>query len=194
MEMPMEPSIEINDDLIVKWEPKVQKLASSVFVLDMDRDDIAQELRIAILKAAKGFNPDVGTTFHTYLHTTMMNTLRTLIVRAQRKHVDTQSIEDMLEVGIDDVPSNKIQQALGTMDDTFDDVEMMELIQDSNLTKKEEHFVVLRLEGLTMEEITEDLHESAYTIRAALREKVNALFEGEDSYEYGKEGESYRRI
>ena len=192
--MPMEPSIEINDDLIVKWEPKVQKLASSVFVLDMDRDDIAQELRIAILKAAKGFNPDVGTTFHTYLHTTMMNTLRTLIVRAQRKHVDTQSIEDMLEVGIDDVPSNKIQQALGTMDDTFDDVEMMELIQDSNLTKKEEHFVVLRLEGLTMEEITEDLHESAYTIRAALREKVNALFEGEDSYEYGKEGESYRRI
>ena len=190
----MEPSIEINDDLIVKWEPKVQKLASSVFVLDMDRDDIAQELRIAILKAAKGFNPDVGTTFHTYLHTTMMNTLRTLIVRAQRKHVDTQSIEDMLEVGIDDVPSNKIQQALGTMDDTFDDVEMMELIQDSNLTKKEEHFVVLRLEGLTMEEITEDLHESAYTIRAGLRGKVNALFEGEDSYEYGKKGEGHRRI
>mgnify|MGYP003671784345 CR=1 FL=1 len=58
----MEPSIEINDDLIVKWEPKVQKLASSVFVLDMDRDDIAQELRISILKAAKGFNPQLGTT------------------------------------------------------------------------------------------------------------------------------------
>ena len=53
---------------------------------------------------------------------------------------------------------------------------------------------MLRLEGLTMEEITEDLHESAYTIRAGLREKVNALFEGEDSYEYGEEGESYRRI
>jgi RNA polymerase sigma factor (sigma-70 family) len=194
MEIPMEPSIEINDDLIVKWEPKVQKLASSVFVLDMDRDDIAQELRISILKAAKGFNPQLGTTFHTYLHTTMMNTLRTLIVRAQRKHVDMQSIEDMLEVGIDDVPSNKIQKALGTTDDTFDDVEMMELIQDSNLTEKEEQFVVLRLEGLTMEEITEDLHESAYTIRAGLRGKVNALFEGEDSYEYGKKGEGHRRI
>ena len=48
----MEEKIEINDDLIVQWEPKVQKLASSVYVLDMDRDDIAQELRISILKAA----------------------------------------------------------------------------------------------------------------------------------------------
>ena len=194
MEKPMEPPLEINDDLIIKWEPKVQKIASSVFVLGMDRDDIAQELRIAILKAAKGFNPNVGTTFHTYLHTTMMNTLRTLIVRAQRKHIDMQSIEDLLEVGIDDVPSNKIQQALGTTDDTFDHVEMMELIQDSNLTHKEEQFVVLRLEGLTMEEITEDLHESAYTIRAGLRAKVNALFEGEVSYEYGKAGERYRGV
>ena len=190
----MEPSVEINDDLIMKWEPKVQKLASSVFVLDMDRDDIAQELRIAILKAAKGFNPLVGTSFHTYLHTTMMNTLRTLIVKAQRKHIEVQSMDELLEGGIDEVPSNKVQQALGTTDDTFDHVEMMELIQDSNLTEKEEQFVVLRLEGLTMEEITEDLHESAYTIRAGLREKVNALFEGEDSYEYGEEGESYRRI
>ena len=51
----MESQIEINDALITKWEPKVQKIASSAFVLDMDRDDIAQELRIAILKAAKGF-------------------------------------------------------------------------------------------------------------------------------------------
>ena len=190
----MESAIEINDDLILKWEPKVQKIASSAFVLDMDRDDIAQELRIAILKAAKGFNPDVGTTFHTYLHTTMLNTLRTLIVRAQRKHLDTHSIEDLLEVGIDDMPSNKVQQALGTIDDSFEHVEMMELIQDSNLTMKEEQFVVLRLEGLTMEEITEDLHESAYTIRAGLRVKVNALFEGEDSYEHGKKGEKYRRL
>ena len=44
------------------------------------------------------------------------------------------------------------------------------------------------------EEITEDLHESAYTIRAGLRVKVNALFEGEDSYEHGKEGEKYRGL
>ena len=53
---------------------------------------------------------------------------------------------------------------------------------------------MLRLEGLTMEEISEDLHESAYTIRAGLREKVNALFEGENRNEYGETGEIYRRL
>lgn len=93
----MESQIEINDALITKWEPKVQKIASSAFVLDMDRDDIAQELRIAILKAAKGFDPSLGNSFHTYLHTTMMNTLRTLIVKAQRKHIEVQSMEELLE-------------------------------------------------------------------------------------------------
>ena len=190
----MEPSVEINDDLIMKWEPKVQKLASSVFVLDMDRDDIAQELRISILKAAKGFNPQVGTSFHTYLHTTMMNTLRTLIVKAQRKHIEVQSMDELLEGGIDEVPSNKVQQALGLQDDSFDFIEAMELIRNSELTSKEEHFILLRLEGLTMEEITEDLHESAYTIRAGLRDKVSTLFEGEEIDEYGEKGEVYRRI
>ena len=191
----MESEIEINDDLIIKWEPKVQKLASSVFVVDMDRDDIAQELRIAILKAAKGFDPSLGTSFHTYLHTTMMNTLRTLIVRAQRKHIETQSMDELLDPSMGwETPSNKIQQALGVDDDSFDYFETLELINNSHITSKEEQFILLRLEGLTMEEITEDLHESAYTIRAGLREKVKALFEGEVIYDYGKTGESDRRF
>jgi len=187
----METEIEINDDLIIKWEPKVQKLASSVFVLDMDRDDIAQELRISILKAAKGFDSSLGTSFHTYLHTTMINTLRTLIVKAQRKHIDMQSIDDLLDT---EVPSSKVQQALGVADDSFEELEVLELLRNSKLTFKEEQFIILRLEGLTMEEITEDLHESAYSIRLALREKVQALFEGEELYDYGKTGESDRRL
>lgn len=191
----METKIEINDALIMQWEPKVQKLASSVFVLDMDRDDIAQELRIAILKAAKGFDSSLGTSFHTYLHTTMLNTLRTLIVRAQRKHIETQSMEELLDPSVGwEIPSSKIQQALGVEDDSFDYFETLELINNSHMTSKEEQFILLRLEGLTMEEITEDLHESAYTIRAGLREKVRALFEGEKTYDNGETGESDRRL
>ena len=124
----------------------------------------------------------------------MMNTLRTLIVKAQRKHVDTQSIDELLIGGVDEIPSSKMQQALQLEDDNFEQIEAMELIRNSNLSFKEEQFIILRLEGLTMEEITEDLHESAYSIRSGLREKVNALFEGEDSYEYGEAGEEYRRL
>ena len=137
----MESQIEINDALITKWEPKVQKIASSAFVLDMDRDDIAQELRIAILKAAKGFDPLLGNSFHTYLHTTMMNTLRTLIVKAQRKHIEVQSMEELLEGGLDDIPSNKVQQALGLQDDSFD----FEGKSTKNLMKKISGF----LEGIS---------------------------------------------
>ena len=191
----MESQIEINDALITKWEPKVQKIASSAFVLDMDRDDIAQELRISILKAAKGYDSSLGNSFHTYLHTTMMNTLRTLIVKAQRKHIETQSMEELLDPAYTELPSNKIQQALGIEDDSFEYFETLELIENSHLSPKEEQFILLRLEGLTMEEITEDLHESAYTIRAGLRDKVQALFnKGEEVNDYGKEGEVYRRI
>ena len=136
MEEDMETDIIINDELIIQWEPKVQKIASSVFVVDMDRDDIAQELRIAILKAAKGFDSSLGTSFHTYLHTTMMNTLRTLIVKAQRKHIETQSIDELLDGGDERIPSNKIQQALQLDEDSFEHIEAMELIRNSNLTFK----------------------------------------------------------
>ena len=45
----------IDEELMNQWEPKVQKIASNTFVVGLDRDDIAQELRIALIKAAQGF-------------------------------------------------------------------------------------------------------------------------------------------
>ena len=76
--------MEINDDLVLKWEPKIQKMVSNVFVVGMERDDIAQELRISLLKSAKAYDESRGVSFHTYLHTAMVNTLRTLITKAKR--------------------------------------------------------------------------------------------------------------
>ena len=77
--------MEINDDLIIQWEPKVQKMASSASIVGMDRDDVAQELRLVIYKAAKKFDPGKNVSFHTYLHTSMVNTIRTLITKAQSR-------------------------------------------------------------------------------------------------------------
>lgn len=68
--------MQINDDLIIKWEPKIQKMVSGVFVVGMEKDDIAQELRIATIKAAKAYDKERGVIFHTYLHTTMVNTIK----------------------------------------------------------------------------------------------------------------------
>ena len=77
--------IEINDDLIRQWEPKIQKMVSNSFVIGLDREDIAQELRISLLKAAKAYDESRGVIFHTYLHTSLVNTIRTLISKAQRQ-------------------------------------------------------------------------------------------------------------
>ena len=50
--------MEINDDLIRQWEPKVQKMASKTSIVGMEQEDIAQELRLVICKAAKKYSPD----------------------------------------------------------------------------------------------------------------------------------------
>ena len=166
--------MEINDGLIKQWEPKIQKLLANTFVVGMDRDDIAQELRIAIIKAAKGFDEDRGVIFHTYLHTSMVNTLRTLITRGQRQQIDL-SLETT--VTDDEIIPAYILKALEDPVNTFEEIEFNDLLSAFDITPSERSFIVLRLEGLTMDEISDDLETSAYKLRATLREKLGELFE-----------------
>ena len=58
--------MEIDNALIQQWEPKINRMLQTTSIRGMGRDDIAQELRIAILKAAKGFDPNRKVSFHTY--------------------------------------------------------------------------------------------------------------------------------
>ena len=55
---------------------------------------------------------------------------------------------------------------------TMDDMEFEVLLDSANLNQLEKDFLRLRVEGLTMEEITEDLGDSAYKIRQNLQDKV----------------------
>ena len=50
-------------------------------------------------------------------------------------------------------------------------IETNSLIESNLLSTNEKLFLKLKLEGLTMEEITEDLGESAYKVRQSLRDK-----------------------
>ena len=135
----------------------------------MDHDDLQQELRIAIVKAAKGFNEDKGILFHTYLHTAMVNILRTLISKAQ-KRVITESL-DVINAETEMV-SAKILNALEDPMNIEETVEIQSILNDANLTSQESNFVVLRLEGLTMEEISTELNDSAYKLRQSLQTKL----------------------
>ena len=162
----------INDELVIQWEPKIQKMVSNVFVLGMDRDDIAQELRIALIKAARGFDENRGVIFHTYLHTTLVNTIRSLITRVS-KHSNVRSLaatyKDTNLTALD------ILEALKDPSNDIEDIDIYEYIYSANLTDSEQVFLKLRYDGLTMEEISEDLGESSYKVRQTLREKISLL-------------------
>ena len=184
--------MEINDELILKWEPKIQRIASNTFIIGMDKDDIAQELRIALLKAAKAFDVNRGIIFHTYLHTTMINTIRTLMNKAQEEYTTIVLVKQANEKLIEELKKRREKVFLESIDITFDEDdfipwEITEALQDpidyykdsefdswlnsKDLKPNERLFLTLKLEGLTMEEITEDLGESAYKIRQLLRKK-----------------------
>ena len=45
--------MKIDNDLILQWEPKINKMLSNIYIQGYDRDDLAQELRMIVLKAAK---------------------------------------------------------------------------------------------------------------------------------------------
>jgi RNA polymerase sigma factor (sigma-70 family) len=163
--------MDINNELIEQWEPKINKMLQNTFVIGMDKEDIAQELRIAIIKAAHGFNEDKGILFHTYLHTAMVNTIRTLIYKAERRIV-ASSLESKYD------GDNSFDYAELIADEhntTMEDAEFEILLASVKLNDREKTFLKLRIEGLTMEEITEDLGDSAYKIRHALQDKVKFL-------------------
>ena len=161
-------SIEINDKLILQWEPKIQRLLANTFVRGLDKEDLEQELRIAIVKAARGFNSDKGVIFHTYLHTAMVNTLRTLISKAQRTVV-TFSLDESLDNennGIGELPLAMSKALQVFMEDEDYDLDF------NQFTKDEQKFLELRLEGFTMEEISQEVGESSYKLRHTIQQKV----------------------
>ena len=165
--------MDINDELIQQWEPKVQRMASNVYIVGLDREDLTQELRLAIVKAAKGFEEDRGVLFHTYLHTSMTNTIRTLMSKHQKLNPPTESLDDVFsEFSTLPMQSTEILEALTDPVDFTTDIEFKEFLQECELDELENAFITLRLEGLTMDEITEDLGESAYKIRQTTRDKL----------------------
>ena len=166
--------MDINNELILQWEPKIQKMVSTVFVVGMDREDIAQELRIVLMRTAKAFDPERGVLFHTYLHTALLNTIRTLISRAQKQ---LKLVPQSLDILYEDtgLQSTDIIEALTDPTDHESRIDFDDWLDTQEFDKNEYLFLELRLEGLTMEEITEDLGESSYKVRQSLREKFIVL-------------------
>jgi RNA polymerase sigma factor (sigma-70 family) len=165
--------MDINNKLIEQWEPKINRMLQTTSIRGMDREDIAQELRIAILKAAKGFDPSRKVSFHTYLHTTMINTIRTLITKAQRRP-EPQSLDAYLSSFSHETeyyPSSA-EKALSVTIDMDSELVLKSSLEHFGFSHTEKSFLALRMENLTMDEISNTLQESAYKIRTQIRQRL----------------------
>jgi RNA polymerase sigma factor (sigma-70 family) len=175
--------MEINNELVLQWEPKIQKMVSNTFIVGMDNEDVAQELRISLIKAAKKFNKDKGVLFHTYLHTSLVNAIRTLISKAQRRPI-SRSLDESFG-NFEGKTSSTILHALISSTDDVEEMEATLWLETQDLSNKEKYFVDLKLKGLTMDEITIKLRdngvsESSYKVRQGIRDKVNQTFLDEE--------------
>jgi RNA polymerase sigma factor (sigma-70 family) len=165
----------INDELIEQWEPQVHKIARTMSIIGMDYDDIVQELRMGVMKAAKGYKEESGVIFHTYLYKTLMNTASTLITRASKKHKAMPTVP---------------------MPDGFDqkggegeakDLEILDTLDNLDLSCMEREFIQLRMEGFSMKELGEKLGvKGVYRLNKQIKQKVKD--------QLGKKRETYIRL
>jgi len=174
--------LRINDDLIKQWEPKINRMISTYTIKGLHRDDLAQELRICILKAAKKFDPDRNVTFHTYLHTTMVNTIRTLAAKSKRNinneasYLGQTFVTDTMSD--ESSPQNLSQEMLlKEPKDWINLVEINDLLRSLQLTKPELAFISLRQSGHSLKEIHLEFEKTfPNNSLASVREHVKQKF------------------
>ena len=158
-----EVQMNIDNDLIKQWEPQVHKVARNVSIIGMDYADIVQELRIGVMKAAKGYREDSGVIFHTYLYKTLMNTASTLITKAA-KHHRAMPVVDMAE---------DIELRLKDNIDNTLDIETVDMLQNFELSSIEKQFIQLRMQGYSMKELGEHLDiKGVYRLNKQIKQKV----------------------
>ena len=147
----------------------MQKMASKTSIVGMEQEDIAQELRLVICKAAKKYSPDRNASFHTYLHTSMVNTIRTLITKAQAR-LKRQPVF----IQIPDDGSNQTFEELAAVEDPgFNTVAFVEELKQLNLTPTEQKYIEAKLNKYNNREIYFKLGGiSPHKIRAQVKDKL----------------------
>ena len=179
--------MEINDDLILQWEPKINKMLSNIYIQGYDRDDLAQELRLIVLKAAKLYKPNRNAIFHTYLHTAMVNRLKTLWMQASKK-LHGQSL-DATTSDSDGENSFKLSDFVKQLDENLDEVEFIDYLESLDLDDGEKQFLKDKFMNRTMKDIEQNLKQltkvntvngeesvvnySIYKVKKSLRNKLN---------------------
>ena len=59
-------TMQINDELIEKWEPKIYKMLQNAYIEGWEMEDLVQEVRLTIIRAAKMYDPNRNASFDSY--------------------------------------------------------------------------------------------------------------------------------
>tara|TARA_R100000306_G_C4359473_1_gene134550 strand:+ start:120 stop:635 length:516 start_codon:yes stop_codon:yes gene_type:complete len=165
----------VNDDLIRQWEPKVQRFVNNTYIPGFDREDLAQELRIVIIKAAEKFDISKQTSFHTYLHTSMVNTIRTLHTKSARKprYMARLGISENSDSGDWEFSGYEVEDETDDIEAVLDKIDLEVL----DLSDEESDYLVKRLTGFSNTEIGKGINGvSLYKIKRSLKEKFNNYY------------------
>ena len=176
-------TIPINNNLITQWEPKIQGMVNKYYVQGMDKDDLVQELRMVLMRCAEKYDTSKSSAiFHTYVHRAMINTIITLINKTSKLPEVLSFDKTFVSITEDEQNPNELQKALEDPNaEDFSNLLLLDDILSNNnktFTDKEKSFIASRVDGLTMEEITEDLGESSYRVRQNLKDKLKAYIDG----------------
>ena len=169
--MSVDDKMEINNELIEKWEPKIYRILKNAYIEGWEKEDLVQELRLTIIKAAKKYNPQKNTIFHTYLHTAMINTLRTIHSKSLKK-VSTVSLDKDNTSGVADNDNYTLKDVLTTDDKLLNEVKFQDFLNSLNLDNSETNYLTMKSQNYTMDYIQDNLMDtSVYKVKKSLRKK-----------------------
>jgi len=167
----IDDTMQINDELIEKWEPKIYKMLQNAYIEGWEKEDVVQELRLTVIRAAKKYNPNKNASFHTYLHTAMVNTLRTLHTKSTKK-VQTVSMDRNNSSGHADNDDFTLKDLLPSEDNHIDEIRLDHFLNSLGLEKSEKEFLTMKYKNYTMERIQDNLTDtSIYKVKKSLRNK-----------------------
>lgn len=106
------------DNVLQQWEPKVHQFLKGATRSLADTEDLAQELRIAILRAYRKFDATRGVSFHTYLHVAMDNTRKYFWWRNYHMPIrQTQELTELSKIenhAFDELPTDILERLNST--------------------------------------------------------------------------------
>mgnify|MGYP003627157011 FL=1 len=162
------------EELLAQWEPKVNSMLRTVSITGLDREDIAQELRISIVKSARRYHPeDTTAKFHTYLHVSMLNVIRSLMAKAKRRVVTTSlDKQQQYDNSSPYSPNDPLNLADPSQDELFEAVDLMSVLENSDLTPDELAFIALRTQKYRLKDISVLLNSNSVKLRENIKKKL----------------------